>query len=239
MKTKIIFIAITTMAAMTMFTSCEKIKGKGEVITEQRTTGTYNSISLAMSATVYFTQGAEYSLKVSGQENVLNEIVTQVEGNRLVIRVRKGVNLGSHEPIRVNISAPGVSAIDVSGSGDIFADGEWNANEISINISGSGNINLASVNAGHVSANISGSGTINAVTGKVVREDLNISGSGTIDLRSVEAETVYTTTSGSGNTFLHATQFLDVTVSGSGNTWYYGTPLINTHISGSGSLRKM
>jgi hypothetical protein len=239
MKQRLIYIAITALFTTTMFTSCEKIKGKGEVITEKRTSGTFNSIGLAMSATVYFTQGVEYSLKVSGQENVLNEIVTQVEGNRLVIRVRKGVILGSHEPILVYISGPGVSAIDVSGSGDIFADGDWNADEISINVSGSGDISLASVIAGHVLANISGSGTIKAVSGKVAREDLKISGSGTIDLRNIEAETVYSTTSGSGDTYLHATHLLDVTVSGSGNIWYYGAPVINTHISGSGSLRKM
>jgi len=55
----------------------------------------------------------------------------------------------------------------------------------------------------------------------------------------VEANTVYTTTSGSGDTYIHALDLLDVTISGSGNIWYYGNPAINSHISGSGNLKKM
>jgi hypothetical protein len=55
----------------------------------------------------------------------------------------------------------------------------------------------------------------------------------------VEAETTYSTTSGSGDTYIYCTGSLDVTISGSGNIWYYGTPAINTHISGSGNLKRL
>jgi hypothetical protein len=239
MKTKIILTATAAIFSIFFFTSCEKIKGKGEVITETRNPGTYNSISLAMSATVYFTPDSVYSLRISGQENILREILTGVEGNSLVIRLKNGVILKNYEPIRVYITAPNVTGLDVSGSGDIFADNTWIVNDLSANISGSGNINIASVDAGRISASISGSGTIKVASGKAAREDLKISGSGTIDLRSVEAETVYATTSGSGETYIYVTSLLDVTISGSGDTWYYGTPAINTRISGSGSLHRM
>jgi hypothetical protein len=239
MKTRIISTAILVLFIMTMTTSCEKVKGKGEVITETRTTGTYNAVSLAISANVYITQGAVYELRLNGQENILDEIVTEVEGDRLVIRVRKGVILGNHEPVRVYITAPAVTHLDVSGSGDLFFDNEWTAVALSTNISGSGNINLALVNTAHFSAKISGSGTIRATSGKATREELTISGSGTIDLRSVEADTVYSTISGSGDTYVYARNYLDVTISGSGNVWYFGTPSVNIHISGSGNLKKM
>lgn len=239
MKSMSILMAIVGLVTMTMFTSCEKIKGKGEVITETRTTGAYNSISLAMSATVYYSPDTVYSLRINGQENILHQIVIEVEGNQLVIRVKTGVILGSHDPVQVYITSPYVSGLDISGSGDIFTDKTWTVNDLSANISGSGSINIGSVDAGHISAKISGSGSIKAASGKAVNEDLKISGSGTIDLRSVLAETVYSTTSGSGDTYVHATSLLDVTISGSGNTWYYGTPVINTHISGSGNIKRM
>jgi hypothetical protein len=239
MKSRFILTAIAALFSMTLLNSCEKVKGKGDVVTQTRTTGNYTSIGLSMSATVYFTQDSSYSLQISGQENILDEIVTEVNGNQLVIRVRNGVTLGSHEPIRVTISSPDVTALDVSGSGDIYTENTWTKDDISTTISGSGNINLASIDVGHLTANISGSGSIKATAGKAEREDLTISGSGVIDLRSVEAGTVYTTTSGSGDTYLHATDLLDVTISGSGNVWYYGTPVINTHISGSGNIKRM
>jgi hypothetical protein len=239
MKTTIINSIIIALISITLFTSCEKVKGRGDVITETRTTGTYSSIGLSMSATVYYTQGTDYSLKISGQENVLNEIITQVEGNQLVIKVKHGVYLGKHDPITVYITSPNVSGLEVSGSGDIFSENTWTAGDVSLDISGSGNINIAAIDAGHISANISGSGAIKAASGTAGREDLTISGSGTIDLRSVEAGTVYSTTSGSGDTFVFAKDLLDVTISGSGNIWYYGTPVVNTHISGSGNVKRM
>lgn len=231
--------AIAALITISLFTSCEKIKGKGEVITETRTTGTYSSIGLSMSATVYYTQGTGYSLLVRGQENVLREIVTEVEGNELVIRVKKNVILGTHEPVSVYITAPTVTGLNVSGSGDFYSDSPWIASTIALNISGSGNINMGTVECETLSATISGSGSIRAAGGTATREELRISGSGTIDLRSLPAVNVYTTTSGSGDTYTHATNLLDVTISGSGDIWYYGTPAINTHISGSGNLHKM
>ena len=231
--------ALAALMTMTLFTSCEKIKGKGEVITETRTPGTYSSIGLSMSATVYYTQGEAYSLQLRGQENVLREIETVVKGNELVIRVKKNVILGPHEAITVYITAPTVAGLTVSGSGDIYTEGDWTASGISLNISGSGNISIGSVACESLSATISGSGSIKAAGGTTTREDLRISGSGTIDLRGLQSVNVYTTTSGSGDTYTHATGLLDVTISGSGDIWYYGTPSIDMHISGSGNLHRM
>jgi hypothetical protein len=153
--------------------------------------------------------------------------------------VKHGVILSNYEPVSIYISAPAVHGLDVSGSGDIFTENSWGSSDLSLNVSGSGHINMASVDAGILSATISGSGSIKAAMGNVNREDLKISGSGTIDLRSVEAGTVYSATSGSGNTYVHAKELLDVTISGSGDIWYYGNPAVNTHISGSGNLKRL
>jgi hypothetical protein len=239
MKTRKILTAIMAFMTLTALTSCEKINGKGDVITETRNTGTFSSLSLAMSATVYFTPDSIYSLQISGQQNILNEILTEVEGNQLVVKVKNGVNLRNYDPVRVYVRAPSIAGLTISGSGDIYTENTWNTANVSLNISGSGSINITMVNAGQLSANISGSGSIRATSGLVTREDLKISGSGSIDLRGVNCATVYTTTSGSGDTYTTATDLLDVTISGSGNVWYYGTPVIHMNLSGSGSLKKL
>jgi hypothetical protein len=239
MKTRMILAATVAFITLTVLTSCEKINGKGDVITETRNPGTYSSVSLEMSATVYFTPDSVYSLQISGQQNILNEIMTEVEGNQLVIKIKNGVTLRNYDPIRVYVRAPSIACLTISGSGDIYAESTWNTANASLNISGSGSISIAVVNAGQLSANISGSGSIRATSGLVTREDLTISGSGSIDLRGVNCATAYTTTSGSGDTYITATSLLDVTISGSGNVWYYGTPAINTQISGSGNLKRL
>jgi len=230
---------IAAVFMLVSFASCEKIKGKGEVITQNRSVGSFSSVSLSMSADVHYEASETYTLSISGQENVINEIVTTVEGNRLVIRLRNGIVLGKHEPVRVYVGAPSISGFEISGSGNIYADSKVDPATLSLTISGSGNINLSDLDVDKDSANISGSGNIGARTGTAARQDLVISGSGTIDLRNVVCPMVYTTTSGSGDTYIHADSILDVTISGSGNVWYNGTPAVYTHISGSGNVKKL
>jgi len=239
MKTKSMMMALMALLIGISFTSCEKIKGKGETVTETRGVSGYSGIGLAMSGSVYFTPGADYSLEIQGQQNVLDRIITQVEGNRLVIKVKNGVHLGPHDPIWVYITAPGVNTLDISGSGDIYVDTPWTGPDLTADISGSGSITVSMMEADRFSARISGSGNIKVLGGTSGREDMKISGSGSIEMQYVVAGDVYTTTSGSGDMYVHATDMLDVTISGSGNIYYLGTPIINTHISGSGNIRRL
>lgn len=224
---------------LTTLSSCEKIDGEGAVITQSRSVGAIQSVSLAMSADVYYTPGDVYSLTISGQENILHEILTLSEGDRLVVRVREGVVLGRHKPVTVRVTAPTMRGMNISGSGTIFATGPIDPEALNLVISGSGSIRLDSVYARQISADISGSGSMNAAGGTTDLADTRISGSGTIDFRHIRSARVYTSTSGSGDTYVYADSLLEATISGSGSVWYRGTPELRTHISGSGTVRKL
>jgi hypothetical protein len=221
------------------FTSCQKIKGKGDLVTETRTVSGYNSVSLSMDASVYVTNGTEYTLEVMAQENLLPYIQTKLEHDRLVIKIKNTVSLGHHEPIKILITAPGMTDLDVSGSGLIDVQNDWLGTTLETHISGSGKISLSHVQCGTLKAKISGSGDIEAESGQVSAEDLNISGSGNIEFRYVVASDVNADISGSGNIYTQATTLLDATISGSGNIYYLGNPQINAHISGSGNIMKI
>ncbi len=232
------FITVALLVPV-IFSSCQKIKGKGDVVTETRSTGSFSKVSLAMDATVYLTNGPELSVEVSAQENLLPYIQTKLENDRLVIKVKNNTVLGHHEPINVRITAPYVTALDVSGSGLIDVQNEWLGTTLETNISGSGKISLAQVQCGTLKANISGSGDIEAHGGQAASEDLTISGSGSIEFRYVIASDVSANISGSGDIYTQAGDLLDATISGSGNVYYLGNPQINVHISGSGNVMKL
>jgi len=242
-----------------LIVSCEKIKGKGDVITENRTVTGYSGIGLCLSGTVYYKQDSVYSLQIIAQQNILDRLVTEVEGNTLIIKMKPHVILGAHDPIRIYVTAPDVSSLDVSGSGDFYTENNWlggditadisgsgsiniaylEANRFSAKVSGSGSINIAYLEANRFSAKVSGSGSIRTLGGKVTEEDPKISGSGDIDQQNVVCDNVYTSTSGSGETYVNAQKWLDVNISGSGDVYYYGNPTIEVRISGSGSLKKL
>jgi len=205
MKTRIT-IAIICIVALG-YSACEKVKGKGEVVSQQ---------------------------------NILDVIDTYIDNNnQLVIRYKKDVVVGSHEPIEIFIAAPALSSMNISGSGDIYATNAWNEPYLEAGISGSGNISIVEMNTKELQMKISGSGNFSATNGSIDIERLTISGSGNIDLVGVEADTSYITISGSGDVSVWAVDLLDVNISGSGNVKYKGNPVIVTKISGSGSIIKI
>jgi hypothetical protein len=56
---------------------------------------------------------------------------------------------------------------------------------------------------------------------------------------NIEAGSVTTNTSGSGNTTVKVVNALDVRISGSGNVYYRGNPSVNANISGSGKVSRI
>lgn len=228
--------AVAVMVIAMAFASCDKVTGDGPVVTENRNIVNFAGVDLRVSANVYFKQDPNYKVEISAQQNVLNVIETYVSDNKLVVKFKSGVNLKSHEPIVINVSAPNANRFRISGSGSISTTGDLTPAAMELDISGSGNLNIAELHTGQVDADISGSGNIKVTAGAATQETLKISGSGDIDLGGIAANSANTTTSGSGNTRVNASQNLTVRISGSGSVYYKGTPVINTSISGSGKL---
>jgi hypothetical protein len=233
---KTIRFALSLLLAAALFSSCQKINGKGDTISETRTVTSYNGIELSMSATVYYTQGETFSLEILAQENLMPYIQTEVKGDNLVIKEKNGVNLGKHDPIKIYITAPDVNYVAISGSGSINVTGPWTESSVSASIDGSGDIQVENMMAANFTITISGSGNVKVNSGTVNYENLSIDGSGNIDLRYLESDTTFAKISGAGDIYVKVIRFLDATIDGSGNIYYYGTPVISTHISGSGNI---
>ena len=219
-----------------IFNSCDKVKGKGDVVSQMRNITGFTAISLAMEGDLYFTPDSDYSVEIQAQQNILDVIESPVEGGRLVFKIKDHTVLGNHDQIRIYIHAPSVNDLDISGSGNIMTVSQLDEHDLRFNISGSGNINLYEIGSYSVNGNISGSGNITGSAGTTDLESLNISGSGNLDFLNVMADSAYVTISGSGDVKVYAVKYLEVTISGSGNVKYNGNPVINQHISGSGNV---
>lgn len=67
------------------------VKGKGDNVTEIRPVSGFETIQLSNDADIIFVQDPVYSLKVTGQSNILDVLRTDVEGSDLVIDYKKNV----------------------------------------------------------------------------------------------------------------------------------------------------
>ncbi|MBE0646605.1 MAG: DUF2807 domain-containing protein [Bacteroidales bacterium] len=222
------------------FYSCEKVKGKGEVVSQTRDVTGFTGISLAIDATIYFSPDSNYYLEIMAQQNMLDILETDIgSNNSLTIKYKDGVVVGNHEPIKIFIAGPAIQSLTISGAGDILVDTPWLNALKTISISGSGNVSVTELDGDELFVNISGAGNVEATFGSVNYQEIKISGSGNVELVGVESDTTFVNISGAGNVTAWVTKLLDVTISGSGNVSYKGDPVINTHISGSGSVIKL
>jgi hypothetical protein len=239
MKKTILFLLIVA-AAPCMLPACKKVNGEGPVVTENRNTGTYDRVSVDVPAEVFYTQAPGYSLEIHAQQNIINEIETEVVRNELKLRPRHpDTRLRNHEPIKIYIRAPYVGSIEVSSAATFRVDQAFTPTNLRLAVSGSGNIRIHDVVTGKLETWISGSGDIVVEGGAGNQVDAFISGSGFTDISNVETEDVEAKISGSGTVKVFATQTLKATISGSGTVFYRGTPAITTKISGSGNVVKL
>lgn len=233
---KKIALALLFAIIITGFYSCHKVVGYGPVITEKRATTHFTSINFGVPGDLYFTQDSMYKIEIQGQENIIREIQTYIVGDELKIRVNDHTHLRSGEDIRINITAPSVTGLTLSGSGNIRILQPYQTPAAKFVISGSGSLTITKLETAGIDAEVNGSGELFVLEGITKHEDLDISGSGRIDLAGVVAKTARTEIKGSGSMKLHVSDELSNKISGSGTVYYKGNPVVNTIISGSGRV---
>ena len=217
------------------------IKGDGNMKTETRTVTDFSSLSSHGAIDVKISYGNSNSIQIEADENLLPYIETNVENGKLIIQTTKNVNLRSPRKTVVSISMTKITVLQLSGSGNIEANGSFSSDEeTKIMVSGSGNIHLASASFKAVNLAISGSGNIVLKGGAANSVLVSVSGSGNADCSDIAADNAEVKISGSGNAKVNVNKSLSANISGSGNVYYKGNATdISTKVMGSGKTIKI
>lgn len=207
------------------------IRGRGSQVSEARFLTDFTSVTNATTANVVIVQGSAFDVEVRAQDNILDEVSTEVRGSELLINTRRCIN---NADIDVLITMPQINALSIIGSGDIFGDNTWVVNDMDLRVIGSGDMDL-DVDADDIDIEIRGSGEI-TLFGTADNCRTDISGSGDLRSFNMVANDHRVTIFGSGDAQVFASDQLDVTINGSGDVWYKGSPTISVNIAGSGDL---
>lgn len=212
------------------FLSC--VNGRGQIVTEVFTLPAFDAVELNMSAEVFIRQGPVQEVEIEAQENILDRIKLTVR-NR-VWEIEPDRCLRDFSDVRIFITVPDITRLEVNSSGRIFGENTFNVNDIELRLSGSGNMDLA-LNCDDVDAVLSGSGAI-ALEGTGDELDFTLSGSGKLKAFGMTVREADILISGSGDAEVRATENLTVRITGSGDVFYRGNPSLNVNITGSGRV---
>lgn len=235
---KIYFLPV--LPALLLLISCERewrdvVRGEGPIVSESRYTRSFEEITLNIPADVYIYQGNDEVVTIDAQGNVIDVIDTDVHSGELEISFADRVVVKKYERIKIYITTKDLTAVRISGSGNVYNDTPILTDELTLRISGSGEIDLHDLDTPLVDASISGSGKL-YLSGFTKDETFRISGSGDIYAFNLLSEKADVNISGSGEAELMADHYLYANISGSGSIYYKGHPDIDSHISGSGRI---
>jgi Putative auto-transporter adhesin, head GIN domain len=189
------------------------LHGSGVAATQARTVPAFSRVEVNGSAAVVAKIGDATALSMTGDDNLLAYVTTEVRGDTLVIAMQPG-RYDFERDLVVEFGTPRLESFAVHGSS---------------------NAQLSGFEGGALALAISGSGRVRA-GGRVDSLHVSISGSGDMQLEELEARQASIAIAGSGDVRVHASESLDVSISGSGNVRYRGQPAINQRITGSGSI---
>jgi hypothetical protein len=238
MKKLITLVAVLTVSIVSAQWGQEKVKGNGNVISKNMTTADYDAIGVAGAFYVTLVEGNEGKITIKGEENLLEYVVIETNGDELKIKTEKGFNLQPSRGNKIEITIPvkAISSISLAGSGDIISSFTLKSDQFKISLAGSGDIKLQ-LEANKIEAKLAGSGDI-VLKGMAENLEASVAGSGDINAFDLVAQNSKVNVSGSGNISTNCSEFIEARVAGSGDIQYKGNPKkIDTKVAGSGKIK--
>lgn len=233
-----------TLSALMLFISLSacaqnKFKGNGSLVTKERSIDNFDAIKVSGSFDVELTSNMKNQLSIYTDENLIEDIITEVKDGTLIIRTKKKsyFKTSNRKSIKIKVPLAALKSAQLSGSGKILSQETIQSNRLNTSLSGSGKI-ILNVATQNLNSQLSGSGKIQ-LKGEAQKVATKLSGSGSIRLQEVQAKDAEATLAGSGSIYLSCSNDLEATIAGSGRIRYFGEPAgkIHTKVAGSGSIR--
>jgi hypothetical protein len=225
------------------FCSCEfmggkRVTGNGVLSTQQRNLGDFNGVDVSGPIKVFISQNSVSSVKIEGDENLLEYIEIENQGDDLEIRTRRGYNLRPRSGIKIYITAPSFDKLAVTGSGELKTQTKIsNGKNVGVSVTGSGDM-ILNIDAPSINSEITGSGNI-TINGGTRNFSTEVTGSGEVHAFDLLSENTKVTITGSGDVEIFASKQLDINISGSGDVKYKGNPSVNKSVAGAGDIRQI
>jgi len=207
------FVLLLGITACTFMPGNNKTKGSGVTKTEKRDVPQFASIEVSCSGVINLTSQEKKSLEISGDDNIVPLITTEVKNNTLYIKSIKDYDPQSK--LQINVSNPNFEKL-------VFA--------------GAGEATLSKIMNERLEVMVSGAGEVKA-SGETKEAAITLTGAGMIDAKDLHAIKTKVSSTGVGSIDVYAAEQLDANATGVGDINYYGNPkYVNKQATGLGHI---
>ncbi len=226
------FILLMILSLITVFT-IGAFAGK-----QDRPTGSFTEIEISSAFKVVLTQGNIEKLTLEGDDELLQRVITETRGNKLIINFKDGTYNKSFKEVTVYLTFKTLSSIELSGAVNLNGTNEMNFNDLELECSGATKINL-NLNASKLDCDFSGASNL-SLEGNVQALDIDVSGASKVNAEDLVVKNCNIDCSGASYIAIHVTDKLRAEGSGASKISYKGNPsIVESDMSGASKMSKI
>ena len=233
----ILILCAATLGACTV-TIGDTVRGSGNVTSEDRPVSGISGVALTTVGELIIEMGDQESLRIEAEDNLLQYFQTTVSGGVLTIETEPGVSINARKPVRYFLTVKSMESIRTSSSGNVSATALDTGN-LTVEITSSGEVELASLAASSLEVRLSSSGNLSIRGGQVTAQEVKVSSSGDYEAGDLRSSSATVDLSSSGSATIWVSDSLDANLSSSGNLKYYGSPSADVNASSSGEAKNL
>jgi len=189
------------------------LPGQGTIVSENRTVGDFHSIINTIYADILLTQGPQQDIIIEGQQNIIDQIKTDVVNGELRLTLNRCVRIA--QGVKVYITIPEIRNLALTGVGNIIAQNNFDLTDLNVTLSGTGDFRLQ---------------------GTTTTLDISLTGVGDVKAFQLNSDICNVGITGVGDVEVFVNDELNVTITGTGTVFYKGHPTITSNITGSGII---
>lgn len=235
-------LALFCLLSLSLFSCRQKLLvGEGNTGTQNRAaTSAFDRIEIsnALSATVTLNPAAPANISITGYENLLPHIKTEIRDKKLRIFVEEIYRLENSGDLRIEVTLPQLKKLAAQGASKIEVPAALRIDQLEVEASGASEIILAHVQIAHLKAEVSGASTLTLNSGSVSRLDAELSGSSELNAFGAQAANATLDVSGASTANATVLQTLQAEASGASSVHYKGSPQVKAQTSGAGSVNR-
>lgn len=215
------------------------VPGSGNIQSESRDSGSFQTITVEYPADVVIQQGEQAEVRIEADDNLLPQLSTEVSAGRLIIKNHVSAHNARINPsrmVRILIIAKDLKEIDFAPPAGTLELNDFRGSSLRLLLSGAGQVRVKGIHVDVFEGTLSGVGDIQ-VSGMADELRLLQSGMGNFDLAGLQANKAVVELSGTGDVTVRVEAELKATISGAGSVKYFGNPRVEQNVTGMGSVK--
>jgi hypothetical protein len=204
------------------FTSKDKTLGSYDV--EDRKLSGFSKIEVSGSFEVRIIKSDVYAVKVEADADQMSRIITEVNGDKLVVRYEKeGKNYDKNSSKKlITIQTPSLNALTCSGAVEVKSTDTFDAEKFELKTSGATEVEIG-INAKLLVSKFSGATEVE-LKGKVDTHALEMTGASELDALDLVVSKYAIESKGAADCKIYVTDELAISGSGASSIKYKGSP---------------